>query len=138
MKVPTESARVRVVNKIPASPTLPFAQEIELLAGDKIVARTLWFAPLSEDGVAQVLDLQVFPPHQRQGHGSLLMKAIYEQVKEFFSRAAIPPRRLWVSVEQKKHINARAFLSRHGFHHVSTIENLHRKQDALVYLKAFD
>lgn len=138
MKVPTESARVRIVNKIPESPTLPFAQEIELLAGEKVIARTLWFAPNSEDGVAQVLDLQVFPAYQRQGHGSLLIKAIYEQVKDFFSRTTIPPRRLWLSVEQKKHIHARAFLSRHGFHHVSSIENLHRKQDALIYLKAFD
>lgn len=138
MKVPTESARVRIVNKIPESPTLPFAQEIELLAGEKVIARTLWFAPKSEDGVAQVLDLQVFPAYQRQGHGSLLMKAVYEQVKDFFARTTIKPRRVWLSVEQKQHINARAFLSRHGFHHVSSIENLHRKQDALIYLKAFD
>jgi ribosomal protein S18 acetylase RimI-like enzyme len=35
-------------------------------------------------------------------------------------------------------VNARAFLTRHGFHHVATIKELLAKQDALVYLLALD
>ncbi len=131
-------AKLTVVNKIPAKPALPFIQELRLLDGKAVVATARWHAPLGEDGVVQILDLSVDPLHQRAGHGSAIMRAIYDQARTLFTSLEIKPRRVWISIEQKSQVIGRAFLSRHGFHHVSTIKNLLRKQDALIYLRAFD
>ncbi len=131
-------AKLTAVNKIPVKPALPFIQELRLLDGDKILATARWYAPLGDDGVVQILDLFVDPLHQRTGHGSAIMRAIYDEAKTLFTHLDLKPRRIWISIEQKSQVNGRAFLSRHGFHHVSTIKNLIRKQDALIYLRSFD
>jgi hypothetical protein len=47
-------------------------------------------------------------------------------------------RRLWVSVEQKTQVIARAFLTQHGFHHTATMKELLADQDALIYVRTFD
>ena len=82
--------------------------------------------------------LTVVPEHRRKGHGSSLLNAVIQQAALYGSTRGVLTRRVWVSVEQKTQINARAFLTRHGFHHVSTIKELLAKQDALVYLRSLD
>jgi ribosomal protein S18 acetylase RimI-like enzyme len=116
----------------------PFIQRINLREGTATIATAQWHTAGGLEGVAQLLDLSVVPEHRRKGHGSALLSAFVEQTRLYGRAAGIPTRRLWVSVEQKTQVNARAFLTRHGFHHVATIHELLAKQDALVYLLALD
>jgi len=116
----------------------PFIQRIELREGATTIATAHWHTTGGQEGVVQLLDLSVVPEHRRKGHGSALMAAFKEQAALYGKTAGIPTRRLWVSVEQKTQVNARAFLTRHGFHHVATIRELLAKQDALVYLLSLD
>jgi ribosomal protein S18 acetylase RimI-like enzyme len=109
-----------------------------LREGPAIIATAHWHSAGGLEGVAQLLDLTVLPEHRRKGHGSTLITAFIEQAAAYGPASGIPTRRLWVSVEQKTQVNARAFLTRHGFHHVATIRELLAQQDALVYLLALD
>ena len=115
-----------------------FTQDVVLELNGKIVGHCRWHAPDTSDGLVQILDLFIDPLHQRQGHGSALLKQVYAQAMELFRACEIKPRRIWAVVEQKRQVTARAFFSRHGFHHVSTITNLYVKQEALVYQRSFD
>ena len=117
---------------------LPFGQQIELQHNGEVVAVARWHAPEGTDGVFQVADLHVIEPQRRQGHGSTLLKKVYAEAAELFALASVRPRRVWMVVEQKRHVIARAFLSRHGFQHVSTIAAMYRGQDGMVYQKSFD
>jgi ribosomal protein S18 acetylase RimI-like enzyme len=123
---------------IPARPVLPFVQTLSLTDNRRSIGSVTWYAPATDDGVVQILNIQIDPLHQRQGHGSTLIRAAYEQAHRLFAAIEIKPRRVWVAVEQKNHVNARAFLSRHGYQHVSSIKNVYRKQESLIYLRAFD
>jgi ribosomal protein S18 acetylase RimI-like enzyme len=116
----------------------PFIQRIDLREGSTTIATARWHAPMGREGVAQLLDLNVIPEHRRKGHGSRLLTLFIEQAAAYGSAIGTPTRRLWVSVEQKTQVNARAFLTRHGFHHVATIKELLAAQDALVYLRSLD
>jgi ribosomal protein S18 acetylase RimI-like enzyme len=123
---------------IPRVVALPFIQELKLVKDGRLIAMARWHAPEGSDGIVQLLDLHVDPDHQRQGHGSALLREVYKQATMLFNRLEIKPRRIWASVEQKRQVNARAFFSRHGFHHVTATKNLHRKQEALIYVRSFD
>lgn len=132
-------AQISVIPSITSEVILPFVQELVLTdAFGKSLGYARWHAPEGTDGIVQVLDIAIHPQHQRQGHGSVLMRRIYAEAKSLFSQLGLPPRRIWLAVEQKRCVNARAFLSRHGFHHVSSIKNALLKQDVLIYLKSFD
>lgn len=128
----------RLKYSIPAAGPLPFTQHVLLYHEGRPIAQARWHAPESSDGVFQILDFVVVPEFQRQGHGSTLLRAIYDQAEILFRSVGQRPRRVWVSIEQKRQVIARAFLSRHGFHHVSTIKNLYVKQDAMIYQRSFD
>ncbi len=136
--MPDHSVLVNIVNAIPAAPALPFIQELQLRSGTTQLGVAKWLATPNDDGIVQVLHIQVDPIHQRKGYGTILMRAIYNEAATLFARLEIKPRRIWLTVQQKQQVTARAFLTRNGFHHVSTIANLHRKQDCLIYLRAFD
>jgi ribosomal protein S18 acetylase RimI-like enzyme len=127
-----------IVPPLPHPPNLPFIQRIDLREGSSIIATAHWHAPVGQEGVAQLLDLTVIPEHRRKGRGSSLLTLFIEQAVLYGQATGIPIRRVWISVEQKTQVNARAFLTRHGFHHVSTIKELLAKQDALVYLRSLD
>ena len=129
---------LKIQERIPAQPALPFVQTLLLISGSRVIGSATWVAPDTEDGVIQILNIRIDPLHQRQGHGSTLIRAVYEQAHKLFKALEIKPRRAWLAVEQKNHVNARAFLSRHGYHHVSSVKNVYRKQESLVYLRAFD
>ena len=116
----------------------PFTQQITLELNGKTIGRARWFAPDSSDGVMQILDLSIDPLHQRQGHGSALLKQVYDQALAFFRAADLKPRRVWVTIEQKRQVIGRAFFSRHGYHHVATIDNVYIKQSGLIYQRSFD
>ncbi len=132
-------AQISVVPAITNQAILPFVQELILTdPSGKSIGYARWHAPEGTDGIVQVLDIAIVPEHQRQGHGSVLMRRIYAEAKALFTTAGLKPRRIWLAVEQKRCVNARAFLSRHGFHHVSSIKNALLQQDVLIYLRSFD
>jgi ribosomal protein S18 acetylase RimI-like enzyme len=119
-------------------PALPMSQRIDLREAGAVVATAHWHAPASSEGAIQILDLTVVPEHRRKGHGSTLILALRAQAIQLGKLTGVPTRRIWISVEQQTQVKARAFLTRHGYHHVATIKELLREQDALVYLLAMD
>ena len=122
----------------PVGATLPFGQQVELILNGELVAVARWHAPDTADGIIQIADIHVVEGHQRQGHGSALLHKVYAEAKVLFATVNIKPRRAWIVVEQKRHVTARAFLSRHGFQHVATLTALHRGQDGMIYQRSFD
>jgi ribosomal protein S18 acetylase RimI-like enzyme len=133
-----KSKPARLKYSIPAAGPTPFVQQVTLIQDGQPIATARWHATDSEEGVFQILDLAVHPDHHRQGHGSTLIRAVYDEAAKLFKSMGQRPRRVWITIEQKRHVIARAFLSRHGYHHVSTIKNLYSKQDAMIYQKSFD
>jgi GNAT superfamily N-acetyltransferase len=122
------------------APGAPFIQSIQCLnAGGIVMGKAIWHAPDgAADGVFQILHLQVRPELRRQGLGGRLLEASIIQATQWHRARRIPLRRAWLSVEQKSQVIARAFLTQHGFHHIATASNLHKDQDALIYIRAFD
>lgn len=118
--------------------TLPFGQQIELILNGQLVGTARWHAPDTADGVFQISDIHIAPEHQRQGHGSALLKKCYAEAAEVFVALNIKPRRVWILIEQKRHVIARAFLTRHGYQHVATLPAAFRGQDGMVYQRSFD
>ncbi|MGH7213324.1 MAG: GNAT family N-acetyltransferase [Tepidisphaeraceae bacterium] len=116
----------------------PFLQTIVLQDNDQPVGRATWHAPAGEQGVVQIVDLAIAPPHRRRGHGRRLFAEALRQAIEFSRRRDVPLRRVWLGIEQKSQIIARAFLTEQGLHHVATVPNLLRNQDALIYVKSLD
>ncbi len=123
---------------LPRKPGIaPFVQTIRLMDGDETIGRAMWHSA-GDDGIVQILTLTVFPPHQRVGHGRRLMNAIFDQGRKLGAARTQPLRRMWICVEQKSQIIGRAFLTGSGFHHVATLTDLLKKQDALLYTRTFD
>ncbi|HEX8339318.1 MAG TPA: GNAT family N-acetyltransferase [Tepidisphaeraceae bacterium] len=131
-------AELVITPHIDGGAALPFVQQMQYKIDGKTIALARWHAPASDDGVVQLIDLYVEPAHQRQGHGSMMLRTVYKQSIALFHAVGVKPRRLWACVEQKRQVNARAFFSRHGFHHISTASNLYKRQDAMFYTRAFD
>src|SRR5688572_6771830 len=104
-------------------------------AGQSIGAASWTLTGLAENGVVQVLHIAVDEPHRRQGHGGRMLKELIAQAQRALIAKGSKLRRVWAAVEQKTQINARAFLTQQGFHHVTTIENLLKRQDLLIYVK---
>lgn len=125
---------------IPSSPgSSPFVQTITLADGNTIIGLARWHTSSSTaEGVVQLLDLYVEPPHQRKGHGGKLFKEVIAQSSSYFKLHRSKLRRIWAAVEQKQHVNARAFLTAQGFHHIITMKDLYRDQDQLLYTRSFD
>jgi GNAT superfamily N-acetyltransferase len=121
-----------------ARPKPRFVQTIRLMDGRNRLGVATWFAPGDKHGVAQILSLEIEPPHRRQGHGRRLLAATAAQVIEYHRRQGLAARRLWALLAHKDHIIARAFLTANGFHHVSSLADLLDKQDGLIYSRAFD
>jgi ribosomal protein S18 acetylase RimI-like enzyme len=115
-----------------------FLQRIELREGRHVLARAAWHSIDLDDGVVQLVELNVDATHQRRGHASALLNETIAQSRALSKLARVPLRRIWVAIGQKSQVIARAFLTRHGFHHTSTVNDLLRDQDLLVYVRAFD
>lgn len=119
---------------------MPFVQTIQLCsAGGAVLATAVWICPAgAPDGVVQLLHLYVDPAHRRQGLGQRLLDVCIQQARAYHRLRGVSFRRLWALVEQKSQVIARAFLTQHGFHHTATVQNLHKKQDGLIYTRTFD
>ena len=128
----------KFVHRPPLAPALPFGQQIELVLNGEVVGVARWHAPEGVDGILQIADLHIEGAHQRQGHGSALLNKVYAEAKALFATLNVKPRRAWLIIEQKRHVIARAFLSRHGFQHVATMTALYRGQDGMIYQRSFD
>ena len=123
---------------VPTTVQQAFVQRIDLRERGKVIATARWHAAVGADGVAQVLDLNVNPEQRRRGNGSTILNAVIRQAVECGKARAVPTRRIWIVVEQKTQIIARAFLTRNGFHHVSTVKELLSHQDGLMYMRSLD
>ena len=119
-------------------PPESFIQSLHLGPPKAPLGFARWHSASSMQGVAQILDFLIDPPHRRQGHGRALMQHLITQCAKYGKLRQTPLRRLWIAVAQKDHIHARAFLISQGFHHVVSLGNLLREQDALVYMRTFD
>lgn len=87
-------------------------------------------------GVVLIAHLEVEADHRRRGHGSRLLDAL---VRDAMSDPAVGRlRRIVAPVAQKSQVHARAFFTRHGFHHTGTLNDLLRGEDLLIYSKAYD
>jgi GNAT superfamily N-acetyltransferase len=123
----------------PAPKPGPFVQTITLADGPAPIGLARWHTTASTaEGVVQLLDLYVESPHQRHGHGGRLFKELIAQSTAYFKLHRAKLRRIWAAVEHKQHVTARAFLTAHGFHHITTMNNLYRSQDQLLYTRSFD
>ncbi|HEY0008181.1 MAG TPA: GNAT family N-acetyltransferase [Tepidisphaeraceae bacterium] len=133
-----QTVQLSITPEVVPGVALPFVQVLRLTVDAKPVGLLTWHAPLGADGVVQVLDIQIDPLHQRKGYGSQLLRECYKQAITLLLSQSIKPRRLWLAVEQKTQVRTRAFLSRHGFHHIATAGNLLKRQDLMVYSRSFD
>lgn len=125
----------------PASPKSPdpFIQHIELVENEKPIAQAHWTT--TDDpaqGIVQILELTVQPPHRRQGHAKRLMDALTQQAREHFKSRRQSLKRMWLTIDQKRQVIARSFLMKFGFHHVGTIKELLQDQDVLIYMRTFN
>jgi GNAT superfamily N-acetyltransferase len=117
----------------------PFFQTLRLMQGELEIGRCRWHIGNSPDeGVAQLVELYVRAPYRRQGHGGRIMREMFAQAQGYFGQRNGRLRRVWLALEHKGHILARAFLTGHGYHHMATVPDLLRDQDQLIYTKTFN
>jgi GNAT superfamily N-acetyltransferase len=115
-----------------------FLQRIELRDGRITVGHAAWHLTDLDEGVVQLVDLTIEPKLQRRGHAGAMLNEAIAQATALCKLKRVPLRRLWVALEQKSQVLARAFLTKHGFHHTSSVPDLLRDQDLLVYVRSFD
>lgn len=117
----------------------PFVQRLQLGPNDAPIATAHWHAPANlSEGVAQLLDLTVSPAHRRQGHAGRLIREVTSQASAYYRSRKSKLRRLWLAVEQKHQVIARALLTSHGFHHIATVKDVLKDEDLMIYSKSFD
>ena len=137
------SAAVRFVH-IPPLPrainatTTSFLQRVELRDGRQAIGHAVWHMIDLDEGVVQLVELTVDHELRRRGHAGALLTESIAQAKAVCKLNRVPLRRLWVPLEQKSQVHARAFLTKHGFHHTASVNDLLRDQDLLVYVRSFD
>jgi ribosomal protein S18 acetylase RimI-like enzyme len=97
-----------------------------LVVGKKVVATSVFH--VTSDGIFQIVELTTGPKYLRKGHASKLLTAMVKKLR---------PRKMWIAVGHKSQVIGRAFLTRHGFHHISTTSNLLGDEDLLIYVKSW-
>jgi GNAT superfamily N-acetyltransferase len=117
----------------------PFLQTIRLTDGDKAVGQARWISAQEvTEGVVQIVELTVTPAHRHKGHGRLLMEAVTLQCRDHFKLRKSRLRRIWLALDQKRHVIARSFLMQYTFNHVATVNELLKDEDLLIYMRSFD
>jgi GNAT superfamily N-acetyltransferase len=116
---------------------LSTAYVIRLVEGNLVLAAAQVFVQAGSPS-AQLLDVEVHADHRRKGVGTQLVTAIRDQLRKLGNARGEPVRVLWCVLGQKRHIVARAFLTRQGFQHVASPAQVLRSDDAMVYLCSFD
>jgi ribosomal protein S18 acetylase RimI-like enzyme len=137
---------MKSLNPMEYSPPLPvsrpkkkmgrFVQTITLREGQTVVAQAIWVS--ENEGVVQLLHLQVDSNRGRQGYGGRMLDEVVRQAAAYQRLIDVPLRRIWMMVEQKSQVIGRAFLTSQGFHHVGTMNGLYKDQDALMYMRTFN
>ena len=123
----------------PAKPVATFLQRIELRdARDQRIGAAVWHLNTVDEGVVQLVELTVDPKLRRHGHAGALLNEAITQARSVCRMKRVPLRRMWVALEQKGQVLARSLLTKHGFHHTSSVTDLLRDQDLLVYVRSFD
>ena len=116
----------------------PLIRSAELSRGDSVVARATWSNTLDAEGHVMVLHIEVSPRHRREGLGLAIFRELKQAAAADLARDGHRLRRITCEVRQKAHVVARAFLTRLGFHHVTTVKHVFRDEDLLVYLLGCD
>ena len=135
------TANTRFVHVLapPAKPVATLLQRIELRdAQGQLIGAAAWHLNCVDEGVVQLVELTIDPKLRRQGHAGALLNETIAQARSVCRMKRVPLRRVWVALEQKTQVLARAFLTKHGFHHTSSVTDLLRDQDLLVYVRSFD
>ena len=132
------AGNLRLTPSDPAQRTLPLVQRVELLDdGGEAIAHATWFST-GTDGQVQLLHIEVEHGQRRHGVGTKLFRLMLKEADAFFRGRGQRLRRVFTNAEQKTHIVFRAFLTKQGFHHTSTLTNVCKKQDVMVYLLGLD
>jgi len=124
--------------RAPDARSASFLQHIELRESRQSIGHAVWHLIDFDEGVVQLVELTVDPKLQRRGHASALLSESIAQARAACKLKRVPLRRLWVALEQKSQVVARAFLTKHGFHHTASVTDLLRDQDLLVFVRSFD
>lgn len=101
------------------------------------IARWAITAP-AQDGVVQLVDLTISPAFRREGYARQLLDQVLTEARDYLRSRKSTLRRLWTAIAQKDQVIARSFLTGQGFHHISTVDNLFKDQDLLIYIRTFD
>lgn len=116
----------------------PLLQTVAESDGTQTLGQLTWHIPDPAEGIMQILNIKVTPSAQRQGIGSKLLVAATRNAATACKSRNGQLRRVWVALGHQQHILARAFFTRHGYHHVHTLKDLMRSQDLLTYVKSYD
>jgi GNAT superfamily N-acetyltransferase len=123
----------------PKLPPGPFVQHIRTMNGRTVLARACWYLDGdANEGVVQILDLSVADGRGRQGLGTALVGQVLDQAQRALALRGGRLRRVWAAVPQKSRLIGRAFLTARGFHHVTTVSDMLRDEDLLVYQRSMD
>ena len=125
----------------PPLPTIApaaFVQTVRITDEGAPVGTATWSIPATDNGVLQILTLEITTPHRRQGHAKRLLNEVLKQGNALCRLRKKKLRKAWMIIRQKEQVVGRSFLTGQSFHHVSTIGNLLKDEDALVYVRAFD
>src|SRR5688572_2651125 len=123
---------------VPTAPPTSFFQTIRIMEDGQTIGSATWTVPSIDGGVLQILTLQITAGHRRQGNAKRLLVEVIRQATALCKLKKKKLRKAWMLIEQKEQVVGRSFLTGQSFHHVSTISNLMKDQDALVYVRAFD
>lgn len=127
-----------VIIEHPRAAGLPYVRSLELRDGSNRIAVVTWMNSMNADGVMKLLHIEVADESRRMGHGSAVFREAVQLTREELQKAGFKLRRVIAETEQKSQIVARSWLTHLGFHHVTTVKNVHVDQDLLVYLMGCD
>lgn len=130
--------RISVEPSDRASTKSTYIRTITATDNGKTVGKTIWTFSPTQPGAIQIISIEVDPTLVRQGIGSRMLTRLFDESTKRSKSLGIQLRRVWIVIEQKTHITARGFLTKHGFHHVKTIDALFKDEAAMVYVKSFD
>lgn len=117
----------------------PFIQSIELVEGEQVIGQARWISTdQPAQGVVQILELTIKEALRRHGHAKRLMEALTNQARDHFKLRRAALKRIWLTIDQKRQVNARSFLMKFGFHHVGTIKELLKDEDVLIYMRTMN
>lgn len=121
---------------LPRTATGEFFQTLRITRGEDELARARWH--ITGEGVVQLVELLVHPPHRRKGYAKQLLASVIQQATAHHVARRKRLRRIWVCVAQKTQVLARSFLAGQGFHHMATLSDVLKDEDALTYVRSFN